>query len=41
MSGLIKKIFIKLSTTVVVNAFSHTKRISLSNQKIPHLTYSY
>ena len=33
MSVFILKIFIGLLTSVVVNAFSHTKCISLSNQK--------
>ena len=33
MLRLIKKIFTRLLTSVVVNASSHTKFISLSNQK--------
>ena len=33
MFGLIKKIFIKVLTGIVVNASSHTKCVSLSNQK--------
>ena len=33
MFGLIKKRFIRLLTSLVVNVFSHTKCVSLSNQK--------
>ena len=33
MFGLIKKIFIRLLASVVFNASSHTKCVSLSNQK--------
>ena len=32
MSGLIKKIFIRLSTDIAI-AFNHTKCVSLRNQK--------
>ena len=33
MFGLIKKMFIRLLARAVVNASSHTKCVSLSNQK--------